>query len=101
MKVTGRSNKMLFPPLIIMLCVTFTALVQRLIGLIGAIQAGSATFVTEGLQLIIAVLLIVLGVIIVVNSLKSYFEAKRAGEAPDKAARGEVKSGAALHSDRA
>ena len=101
MKVTGRSNKMLFPPLIIMLCVTFTALVQRLIGLVGAIQAGSATFVTEGLQLIIAVLLIVLGVIIVVNSLKSYFEAKRAGEAPDKAARGEVKSGAALRSDRA
>ncbi len=101
MKVTGRSNKMLFPPLIIMLCVTFTALVQRLIGLIGAIQAGSATFVTEGLQLIIAVLLIVLGVIIVVNSLKSYFEAKRAGETPDAAARGEVKSGAALRSDRA
>ena len=101
MKVTGRSNKMLFPPLIIMLCVTFTALVQRLIGLIGAIQAGSATFVTEGLQLIIAVLLIVLGVIIVVNSLKSYFEAKRVGETPDKAARGEVKSGAALRSDRA
>ena len=101
MKVTGRSNKMLFPPLIIMLCVTFTALVQRLIGLIGAIQAGSATFVTEGLQLIIAVLLIVLGVIIVVNSLKSYFEAKRAGETPDKAARGEVKSSAALRSDRA
>ena len=30
LKVTGRSNKMLFPPLIIMLCVTFTALVQRL-----------------------------------------------------------------------
>lgn len=101
MKVTGRSNKMLFPPLIIMLCVTFTALVQRLIGLVGAIQAGSATFVTEGLQLIIAVLLIVLGVIIVVNSLKSYFEAKRAGETPDKAARGEVKSSAALRSDRA
>ena len=29
MKVTGRSNKMLFPPLAIMLCVTTTALVQR------------------------------------------------------------------------
>ena len=26
LKVTGRSNKMIFPPLIIMLCVTFTAL---------------------------------------------------------------------------
>ena len=32
LKVTGRSNKMLFPPLVIMLCVTFTALVQRQIG---------------------------------------------------------------------
>ena len=32
MKVTKRSNKMLFPPLVIMLCVTFTALVERLIG---------------------------------------------------------------------
>ena len=28
LKVTGRENKTLFPPLIIMLCVTFTALVQ-------------------------------------------------------------------------
>ena len=38
LKVTGRSNKMLFPPLIIMLCVTFTALVQRLIAMVKAIS---------------------------------------------------------------
>ena len=37
LKVTGRSNKMLFPPLIIMLCVTFTALVQRLLAMVKAI----------------------------------------------------------------
>ena len=55
MKVTGRSNKMLFPPLVIMLCVTFTALVQRLIALVQAVAAGSASFWVEGLQLIIAV----------------------------------------------
>ena len=36
LKVTGRSNKMLFPPLIIMLCVTGTALVERTIGLVKA-----------------------------------------------------------------
>ena len=36
LKVTGRSNKMLFPPLIIMLCVTFTALVQRLLAMVKA-----------------------------------------------------------------
>ena len=76
LKVTGRSNKMLFPPLVIMLCVTGTALVQRTIALVRAIAAGSATFLLEGLQLIIAVLLIVLGIIIVVNSLRSYFKAK-------------------------
>ena len=80
LKVTGRSNKMLFPPLVIMLCVTFTALVQRLIALIRAFQAGSATFMLEGLQLIIAVLLIALGLTIVVNSLRSYFKARHNSE---------------------
>ncbi|MGN0652540.1 MAG: carbon starvation protein A [Gemmiger sp.] len=80
LKVTGRSNKMLFPPLIIMLCVTFTALVQRLIGLVKAISAGSATFLVEGLQLIIAVLLIALGLTIVVNSLKSYAKSEKNSE---------------------
>ena len=76
MKVTKRSNKMLFPPLVIMLCVTFTALVERLIGLVQAVQAGSATFMMEGLQIILAVLLIALGITIVVNSLKAYFSSK-------------------------
>ena len=84
LKVTGRSNKMLFPPLIIMLCVTFTALVQRLIAMVKAIQTAAAVaipagettwgavFIANGLQLIIAVLLIILGLTIVVNSAKSY-----------------------------
>ncbi len=80
LKVTGRSNKMLFPPLIIMLCVTFTALVQRLIAMVKAYQAGSATFLVEGLQLILAVLLIALGVTIVINSLRAYFAARKNSE---------------------
>ena len=92
LKVTGRSNKMLFPPLIIMLCVTFTALVQRLFAMVKAIQnaaavtipAGEATwgqvFIANGLQLIIAVLLIILGLIIVVNSAKSYVGSKKNSE---------------------
>lgn len=92
LKVTGRSNKMLFPPLIIMLCVTFTALVQRLIAMVKAIQnaaavtipAGEATwgsvFIANGLQLIIAILLIILGLIIVVNSAKSYINSEKNSE---------------------
>lgn len=80
LKVTGRSNKMLFPPLVIMLCVTFTALVQRLIALIKAYQAGSAAFLVEGLQLILAVLLIALGLTIVINSLRAYAAARKNSE---------------------
>ena len=92
LKVTGRSNKMLFLPLIIMLCVTFTALVQRTIAMVKAIKlAASVTipagqtswgsvFIANGLQLIIAILLIVLGVIIVVNSVKSYAKSEKNSE---------------------
>ena len=77
LKVTGRENKTLFPPLVIMLCVTFTALVQRTIGLVKAFNAGTAVFMVEGLQLIIAILLMVLGVVIVVNSGKELFNKKK------------------------
>ena len=84
MKVTGRSNKMLFPPLVIMLCVTFTALVQRMIALVGAVAAGSATFLVEGLQLIIAVLLIALGLTIVVSCVRAYRRASAEKPAAEK-----------------
>ena len=80
MKVTGRSNKMLFPPLAIMLCVTTTALVQRTKALVTAFTSGSATFMVEGLQLIIAILLMLLGLIIVVNSLRAYFASRHNSE---------------------
>ena len=84
LKVTGRSNKMIFPPLIIMICVTFTALVQRAVAMVKAIEnaatfaipAGEATwgsvFIANGLQLIIAILLMILGLTIVINSTRSY-----------------------------
>ena len=80
MKVPGRSNKMLFPPLAIMLCVTTTALVQRTKALVTAFASGSATFMVEGLQLIIAILLMLLGLIIVVNSLQAYFASRHNSE---------------------
>ena len=76
LKVTGRENKTLFPPLIIMLCVTFTALVERTIALVHAFGAGTAVFMVEGLQLIITILLMVLGIIIVYTSGKELFQKK-------------------------
>lgn len=83
LKVTGRSNKMLFPPMIIMLCVTFTALVQRVIALVKAISAGTDIFGSV-LQLVVAVLLIALGLTIAVNSAKSYIKSKRGSETEEK-----------------
>lgn len=83
LKVTGRSNKMLFPPMVIMLCVTFTALVQRVIALVKAISAGTDIFGSV-LQLVVAVLLIALGLTIVVNSAKSYVKSKRGSEVEEK-----------------
>ena len=93
LKVTGRSNKMLFPPLIIMLCVTFTALVQRLIAMVKAISTAAsvsipagettwgAVFIANGLQLILAILLIVLGLNIVFHSFSAYKKAEHNSEA--------------------
>ncbi|WP_296975973.1 carbon starvation protein A [uncultured Eubacterium sp.] len=83
LKVTGRSNKMLFPPMIIMLCVTFTALVQRVIALVKAISAGTDIFGSV-LQLVVAVLLIALGLTIAVNSAKSYVKSKKGSEIEEK-----------------
>ena len=92
LKVTGRSNKMIFSPLIIMLCVTFTALVQRFLAMVKVISAAASTaipagettwgavFIANGLQLILAVLLIVLGLTIVIHSFKSYAKSERNSE---------------------
>lgn len=100
MKVTGRSNKMLFPPMIIMLCVTFTALVQRLIAMVKAISTAAAVtipagettwgkvFLNNGLQLVIAILLIVLGLTIVINSMKSYVKSKKNSEKKEEKVNG-------------
>ena len=76
LKVTGRTLKTLVPPFVIMLIVTFTALVQRFISLVKAFAAGTGVFMVEGLQLIVAVLLMILGVTIVVTSGKELIKKK-------------------------
>ena len=78
LKVTKREMRTLVPPFVIMLIVTFTALVQRFIALVKAFSAGSGVFMVEGLQLIVAILLMVLGVTIVVTSGKELIRKKAA-----------------------
>ena len=80
LKVTGREFKTLIAPLLIMLAVTSTALVERVIALFHAYGAGTAVFLVEGLQLIIAFLLMVLGVIIVISCGKELFHKKAGSE---------------------
>ncbi len=79
LKVTGREMRTLIPPFVIMLIVTFTALVQRFIALVRAFSAGTGVFMIEGLQLIVAVLLMILGVTIVVTSGRELIR-KKAGQ---------------------
>ena len=64
-----------------MLCVTFTALVERSIALVKAYSAGTAVFMVEGLQLIIAILLMVLGVLVAFSCLKKLFGREKKAEA--------------------
>ena len=58
LKKTNRKGWMLWIPMVIMLCVTLTALIQKIVALIGAPTAGNL------LQLAFAIALFVLGVIV-------------------------------------
>ena len=96
-KVTGRKGWMLYVPVAFLLCCTFTSLVMSIAscwtavatyGLFGTIPATATTaaapvLLTKGLQLVIAVLLVVLGVIVAYNCLKELFTAK-AGSMADE-----------------
>lgn len=70
LKTTGRKGFMLWGPMCIMLAVTFTALVQAIIGIVKKLTVGNFVFLTDGLQLIFAVLLAALGVMVAVSCFK-------------------------------
>lgn len=62
---TGRKGWMLYIPMTFMFCVTMTALVEAIIKIFGVIAAGKFVFMIHGLQLIIAVALIILALLVV------------------------------------
>ena len=66
-KKTNRKGWMLWIPMLIMLCVTITALVQKIIALVAAPTAGNL------LQLAFAVALMILGIIVAIQGLKKLF----------------------------
>lgn len=76
MKKTKRQGIMLWGPMFIMLAVTFTAIVIKIVeltsGLVAEFAAGNA------LQLMFAVLLLILGIMVAIEGLKKLFEGRKA-----------------------
>lgn len=80
LKTTGRTGWTLYIPMFVMLAVTFTALVQKTIVLVSNIAAHNATFLVDGLQLIVALLLMILGVLVAYSCLKKLFTTAKNSE---------------------
>ena len=81
LKTTGRTGWTLYIPMFIMLAVTFTALVQKTIALVTNVVNGQATLLVDGLQLLVAIMLMVLGVMVAFSCLKKLFSKKEKAEA--------------------
>ncbi len=65
LKSTGRKGWMLYVPMTVMFCVTMTALVEQIIKIFHAWQAGTFVVMVHGLQLVVAAALIILAVLVV------------------------------------
>ena len=65
LRSTGRKGWMLYGPMAIMFVVTMTALIEQIIKIFGAISAGNFVLMVHGLQLVVAVALIVLALLVV------------------------------------
>ena len=71
LKRKGRNEKMLYIPMVFMLCATLTSLVKSFIVNVGKFSAGTATMMKEGLQCIVMVPIFVLAVILVIEGAKT------------------------------
>ena len=77
LKTTGRTGWTLYAPMFIMLAVTFTALVQKVIALVSNVVNGKATFLVDCLHLIVNAEIMVLGVCVAYSCLKKLFTTKK------------------------
>ena len=69
LKVTGRKGFMLYIPMVLMFIVTMTALVQAIYGIVMKLfVTGGFVVMLDGLQLVVAILLVALGLMIGFNS---------------------------------
>lgn len=69
LKVTGKKGFMLYIPMVLMFIVTMTALVQAIYGIVMKLfVTGGFVLMVDGLQLVVAILLVALGLMIGFNS---------------------------------
>ena len=82
LKTTGRKGWTLYFPMCMMLIVTFTALIKSLIGIFNKLfVTGNFVFLIDGMQLIIAIALMVLGILVAAHCFKKLFTAKHVEKA--------------------
>ncbi|WP_444309539.1 carbon starvation CstA family protein, partial [Megasphaera sp.] len=75
LKTTGRKSFMLYVPMVVMFCVTMTALVESAYALIIKIASGNWSLLIEGLQFVLAIALMVLAISIVYHCGKELVHA--------------------------
>lgn len=77
LKVTGRKGFMLYVPMVLMFIVTMTALVQAIYAIVMKLfVTGGFVLMTDGLQLVVAVLLVALGLMITFHSTGKLVKSK-------------------------
>ena len=77
LKTTGRKGFMLYIPMVVMFCVTMTALVEAVYAIVVKLSMGQFVFAVDGLQLIIALALMILAVSVAIHCGKELVSAKK------------------------
>ena len=85
-KATGRKGWMLYGPMTVMFVVTMTALIQACLRIFRSMADGTFVFMVGGLQLIIAVALIILALLVVYHCVMKLREPSPAADAAAKQA---------------
>jgi carbon starvation protein len=67
LRTTGRKGWMLYFPMIFMFCVTMSALALSIYGIFQKLSAGKFVVMVDGLQLVVAILLMSLAILVVKN----------------------------------
>lgn len=77
LKVTGRQGWMLYVPMGFMFAATMSALAMSIYGIVNKLVTGAPFgMLTDGLQLVVAIALIILALLIATNGLKTLFGSK-------------------------